>query len=62
VRSGDTISTRGSPNLMMSRVVKREDIALCTDAIDKEVTEKEPGGHILTAPVAITKAEPDDML
>lgn len=46
----------------MSRVVKREDIALCTDAIDKEVTEKEPGEHILRDPVAITKAEPDDVL
>lgn len=46
----------------MSRVRKRKDIALCTDAIDKEVTEKDPCGHILTDPVAITKAEPDDML
>jgi acetamidase/formamidase len=67
VRSGDTVrmqtlSTCGSPELMMGRGVKREDIPLYTDAIYKEVADKGPGGHILTGPVAITEAEPGDVL
>jgi acetamidase/formamidase len=67
VRSGDTVrmqtlSTCGSPDLMMSRGVRREDIPLYTDAIYKEVKDKGPGGHILTGPVAIAEAEPGDVL
>ncbi len=67
VRSGDTVrmqtlSTCGSPELMMSRGVQRADIPLYTDAIYKEVTDKGPGGHILTGPVAIAEAEPGDVL
>ncbi len=67
VRSGDTVrmqtlSTCGSPELMMSRGVRREDIPAYTDAIYKEVTDKGPGGHILTGPVAIAEAEPGDVL
>jgi acetamidase/formamidase len=67
VHSGDTVrmqtlSTCGSPELMMSRGVKREAIPAYTDAIYKEVTDKGPGGHILTGPVAIAEAEPGDVL
>lgn len=67
VRSGDTVriqtlSTCGSPEQMMSRGVKREDIPSYTDAIYKEVKDKGPGGHILTGPVAIAEAEPGDVL
>jgi acetamidase/formamidase len=67
VHSGDTVrmqtlSTCGSPELMMSRGVQRADIPLYTDAIYKEVTDKGPGGHILTGPVAIAEAEPGDVL
>lgn len=67
VRSGDTVrmqtlSTCGSPELMMSRGVRREDIPAYTDAIYKDVTDKGPGGHILTGPVAIAEAEPGDVL
>ncbi len=67
VHSGDTVrmqtlSTCGSPEQMMSRGVKREDIPLYTDAIYKGVTDKGPGGHILTGPVAIEEAEPGDVL
>lgn len=67
VRSGDTVrmqtlSTCGSPELMMSRGVRREDIPAYTDAIYKQVTDKGPGGHILTGPVAIAEAEPGDVL
>jgi acetamidase/formamidase len=67
VRSGDTVrmqtlSTCGSPEVMMGRGVRREDIPLYTDAIYKEVVDKGPGGHILTGPVAIAEAEPGDVL
>lgn len=67
VKSGDTVrmqtlSTCGSPEQMMSRGVKREDIPTYTDAIYKEVKDKGPGGHILTGPVAIAEAEPGDVL
>jgi acetamidase/formamidase len=67
VHSGDTVrmqtlSTCGSPELMMSRGVKRADIPLYTDAIYQGVTDKGPGGHILTGPVAIAEAEPGDVL
>jgi acetamidase/formamidase len=67
VRSGDTVrmqtlSTCGSPEQMMNKGVKREDIPSYTDAIYKTVTDKGPGGHILTGPVAITEAEPGDVL
>jgi acetamidase/formamidase len=57
-----TLSTCGSPEQMMSKGVKREDIPPYTDAIYKNVTDKGPGGHILTGPVAIAEAEPGDVL
>jgi acetamidase/formamidase len=67
VHSGDTvrmqsISTCGSPEQMISRGVKPEQIPAYTDPIYKEVTDKGPGGHILTGPVAIAEAEPGDVL
>ena len=67
VHSGDTVrmqtlSTCGSPETMISRGVKPEDIPPYTDAIYKEVKDKGPGGHILTGPVAIAEAEPGDVL
>ena len=67
VHSGDTVrmqtlSTCGSPERMVARGVKPEDIPPYTAAIYKEVTEKGPGGHILTGPVAIEEAEPGDVL
>lgn len=67
VHSGDTVrmqtlSTCGSPEQMISRGVKPEDIPSYTDAIYREVKDKGPGGHILTGPVAIAEAEPGDVL
>jgi acetamidase/formamidase len=67
VHSGDTVrmqtlSTCGSPERMIARGVKPEDIPPYTAAIYKEVTDKGPGGHILTGPVAIAEAEPGDVL
>jgi acetamidase/formamidase len=67
VHSGDTVrmqalSTCGSPERMIANGVKPEDIPPYTAAIYREVTEKGPGGHILTGPVAIAEAEPGDVL
>jgi acetamidase/formamidase len=67
VHSGDTVrmqtlSTCGSPERMIARGVKPEDIPPYTAAIYKEVQDRGPGGHILTGPVAIAEAEPGDVL
>jgi acetamidase/formamidase len=67
VHSGDTVrmqtlSTCGSPEQMVSRGVKPEQIPPYTDPIYKEVKDIGPGGHILTGPVAIVEAEPGDVL
>jgi acetamidase/formamidase len=67
VHSGDTVrmqtlSTCGSPEQMLSRGVKVEQIPPYTDPIYKEVKDIGPGGHILTGPVAIAEAEPGDVL
>jgi acetamidase/formamidase len=67
VHSGDTVrmqtlSTCGSPEQMVSRGVKAEQIPPYTDPIYKEVKDIGPGGHILTGPVAIAEAEPGDVL
>lgn len=67
VHSGDTVrmqtlSTCGPPDRLIARGVKAEDIPPYTAAIYKEVTDKGPGGHILTGPVAIEEAEPGDVL
>jgi acetamidase/formamidase len=67
VRSGDTVrmqtlSTCGSPERMIARGVRPEQIPAYTEAIYKEVQDKGPGGHILTGPVAVLDAEPGDVL
>jgi acetamidase/formamidase len=67
VHSGDTVrmqalSTCGSPERMMANGVKPEQIPAYTAPIYKEVSDKGPGGHILTGPVAIAEAEPGDVL
>lgn len=67
VHSGDsvrmqTLSTCGSPETMIARGVKPEQIPPYTAPIYKEVKERGPGGHILTGPVAIAEAEVGDVL
>ena len=67
VHSGDTVrmqtlSTCGSPERMIDEGVKPSEIPPYTAPIYKEVTDKGPGGHILTGPVAIAEAEPGDVL
>ena len=67
IHSGDivtmqTLSTCGSPERLIARGVKPEDIPPYTAPIYNEVTDKGPGGHILTGPIAIEEAEPGDVL
>jgi acetamidase/formamidase len=67
VNSGDqvriqTLSTCGSNERLTGDGVNPADIPPYNDPIYKEVKDKGPGGHILTGPVAITGAEPGDVL
>jgi acetamidase/formamidase len=67
VHSGDTVriqtlSTCGDNDRLVSEGVAAADIPAYNAPIYKEVTDKGPGGHILTGPVAIAEAEPDDVL
>ena len=65
--SGDTVriqtlSTCGPNERMISEGVDAKDIPSYNADIYREVTDKGPGGHILTGPLAIAEAEPGDVL
>src|SRR5215469_7854891 len=67
VHSGDTVriqtlSTCGPTERMIDEGVAAADIPSYNADIYREVKDKGPGGHILTGPVAIEEAEPDDVL
>jgi acetamidase/formamidase len=67
IHSGDTVrmqtvSTCGSPERLEKAGVPAGDIPQFYRDIYAKVTDKGPGGHILTGPVAIAEAEPDDVL
>ncbi|MDP9049246.1 MAG: acetamidase/formamidase family protein [Acidobacteriota bacterium] len=69
IHSGDTVvmqtlSTCGSPERLQSLGVSAADIPAYEAPIYAGVPESErgPGGHILTGPVAIAEAEPGDVL
>lgn len=67
VHSGDTVriqtlSTCGPDERMIGEGVDAKDIPSYNADIYREVTDKGPGGHILTGPLAIAEAEPDDVL
>src|ERR1700720_1734065 len=69
IHSGDTVtiqtlSTCGSPERLKSLGVAASDIPPYVEDIYKNypASEKGPGGHILTGPIAITEAEPGDVL
>jgi acetamidase/formamidase len=69
IKSGDTVtiqtlSTCGAPERLKTLGIAEADIpAYVTDIYAKvPASEKGPGGHILTGPVAITEAEPGDIL
>jgi acetamidase/formamidase len=67
VHSGDTVriqavSTCGSPERLEKAGVPPDDIPQFYRDIYAKVTDKGPGGHILTGPIAILEAEPGDVL
>lgn len=67
VHSGDTVriqtaSSCPAPERLEQLGVKAADIPQYDRDIHDKVTDKGPGGHILTGPVAIEEAEPGDVL
>jgi acetamidase/formamidase len=66
IHSGDTVRietvSTGSPARFEAFGVPPSDIPDSFRTIYKEVTDRGPGGHILTGPVFIEEAEPGDVL
>jgi acetamidase/formamidase len=69
VKSGDvvkvqTLSTCGAPERLKTLGIASADIPPYVEDIYKNypASEKGPGGHILTGPIAIAEAEPGDIL
>jgi acetamidase/formamidase len=67
VHSGDTVriqtaSSCPPPDRLEVAGVRPSDIPQYLRDIQEKVTDKGPGGHILTGPVAIEEAEPGDVL
>ena len=66
IRSGDTVRmetvSTGSPARFEDAGVPPDQISPALRLIYKEVTDKGPGGHILTGPVFVEGAEPGDTL
>jgi acetamidase/formamidase len=66
IHSGDTVRmetvSTGSPARFESAGVAPDQISPALRLIFKEVTDKGPGGHILTGPVYVEGAEPGDTL
>jgi acetamidase/formamidase len=66
IKSGDTVEIQtlitSSPTRLEGAGVKPEDVEQSLRDIYKEVTNKGPGGHILTGPIFVEGAEPGDVL
>jgi acetamidase/formamidase len=66
VKSGDTVEVQtlitSSPARLEGAGVKPQDVEQSLRDIWKEVTNKGPGGHILTGPIFVEGAEPGDVL
>ena len=66
VKSGDTVEVQtlitSSPTRLEGAGVKPEEVEQSLRDIYKEVTNKGPGGHILTGPIFVEGAEPGDVL
>src|SRR3989441_12266176 len=66
IKSGDIVELQSlitsSPTRLEGAGVKPSDVEQSLRDIYKEVTNKGPGGHILTGPVFIEGAEPGDVL
>src|SRR5258708_1038476 len=66
IKSGDTVEVQtlntSNPTRLEGAGVKPEDVEQSLRDIVKEVTNKGPGGHILTGPIFVEGAEPGDVL
>src|SRR5882724_3885266 len=66
IRSGDTVTvgtlTTANPAMLEAAGLPPSEVETALRDIHREVTEKGPGGHILTGPIAIDGAEPGDVL
>lgn len=66
IKSGDTIEIQtlitSSPSRLEAAGVAPEQVEQSLRDIYKEVTNKGPGGHILTGPIYVEGAEPGDVL
>jgi len=66
IKSGDTVEVKtlitSTPNRLEGAGVKPADVEQSLRDIVKEVTNKGPGGHILTGPIFIEGAEPGDVV
>jgi acetamidase/formamidase len=66
INSGDTVEVRtlitSSPTRLESAGLPAWEVEQALRDIHKEVTNKGPGGHILTGPIFIEGAEPGDVL
>ncbi len=65
VHSGDTVrieTVSGSPSRLEASGVPANQVPDALRAIYKEVTDKGPGGHLLTGPIYVEGAEPGDVL
>src|SRR6266403_1356427 len=66
IRSGDTVEIQtlptASPTLLEGAGLPPQEVEPSLRDIYREVTDKGPGGHILTGPISIDGAEPGDVL
>ncbi|MDD5544506.1 MAG: acetamidase/formamidase family protein [Acidobacteriia bacterium] len=66
IRSGDTVEVHtlitSSPERLEGAGMPPDQVEPALRAVFKEVTNKGPGGHILTGPIYIEGAEPGDVL
>src|SRR5258708_39609603 len=66
IRSGDTVTvgtlTTANPAMLEAAGLPPGEVETALRDIHREATEKGPGGHILTGPIAIDGAEPGDVL
>ena len=66
IKSGDTVEIQtlitSSPTRLEAAGVAPAQVEQALRDINKEVTNKGPGGHILTGPIFVEEAEPGDVL
>ena len=65
IKSGDVVdieTVSGNPASLVRMGLAAKDLPPALVAIDRDVKDRGPGGHILTGPIAVEGAEPGDTL